>query len=213
MGLYRKALALEPRNRLVLERAGLAEYGSANYTEAARLLRRAREAKAAAGANGMSNEQLDSLGHEAERMVELSLSRELPANTRAEHLLAAGKVAQARLTACVARESPAALMAVIAGQDNKAPTTLIPPAPVAMTQDALPQTSPLLALEAQWKAAGTRGARRAMQQEGTVQDGMAELIYTTEQQTAAVCGAPPAMGDDAVLLKMAQAAEGAGKPQ
>ena len=211
LGLYRKALAVAPRNRLVLEHTGIAAYGMEDYTEAARLLRRAREAKPTAGTSGMSNEQLEGTAKEAERMVELSLSRELPAHTRAEHLMAAARVAQARLTECAARESPAVLTEVVKGQASKPLTTLAPPAPGALTGDALVQTTPLLSLRTQWKAADTRTAQRALQQEATVQDQTAELIYTTETQTAAVCGLPTT-GDDAALLKMARAAEGAGKP-
>lgn len=211
LGLYNKALAQAPRSRPVLEHTGLAVFAVGNYPEAMRLLRRAREAKAVPGQGGLTNEQLEAKAHEAERTVELSLSRELPAHIRAEHLQAAGKVAQSRLEACIARESPAALLAVVAGQGSKPPTNLLPPAPVAPAGNVVPQTSPLLDLRTQWKAAETRAAQRAMQSDAAAQDSMTALIFNTEQQTSAICG-PPA-GDDAVLLKMAEAAESAGKTQ
>lgn len=56
-------------------------------------------------------------------------------------------------------------------------------------------------LKARWKTIGAV-TQRALAENATAQDGMAQLIYDTEFETAAACGAPA--GDDALLLKLAQ---------
>ena len=115
--------------------------------------------------------------HDAGRLGELSLSRELPAGERAQHLLEAWTIAQGRLNACAAQ---------LAG--GAGGTAEVPPA--------------LEDLKASWQKASKGATRRALVENAAAQDSMTQLIYDTEIETAQWCGAPA--GDDALLLTLAR---------
>lgn len=197
LSLYRKAIADDPHSRLALEKAGGTAYNLGDYVTADRLLHRALQAKQIPG-QGLSETELVQLAHDSSRLLELSLSRDLPARVRADHLRVASRIAQARLSACTAQLVPDA-PATLEPSPGK-PTTLTPPAP------ALPiaaEATPLLDLRARWKLATAPANEHQMLTDAATQDSMTDLINETELQTATSCGPPT--GDDALLLKMARA--------
>jgi len=59
----------------------------------------------------------------------------------------------------------------------------------------------LQSLASRWKASNGGAKRADLVLDASEQDNMTQLIYDTEVQTAAVCGAPT--GDDALLLSLA----------
>ncbi len=176
-GFYQKASAADPHARVPLELAGTAAYNLGNYAEAERLLNRALVERPAPGHTPEQQQHLESLAEDARRIQQLNLTRDQPAFERAEHILNASKIAQARLQGCL-QANPSAILA---------------------------------SLDARWTAAtaGASADRRALLQNAAAQDTWANLVYTTEQDTAPplnpVCGQPS--GDDALLLRLANAAQ------
>ena len=167
---YQRAIANDPANARALASAGRVAYGLGEYEAAHKLLRRALAESADADRG-----DLETMEHNAGRLVELSLSRELPAGERAQHLLAVWTIAQARLNACAAQRA--------------AGSTEAPPA--------------LEDLKASWQRASKGATRRALVENAAAQDSMTQLIYDTEIETAQWCGQPA--GDDALLLMLARA--------
>jgi tetratricopeptide (TPR) repeat protein len=98
LAAYRKAILDNPHDQAALVKAGTLAYSLGDYTTAHRLLARALEAKQ--DTNGSDVENIRAMAQNAERLIDLSLSRELPAHDRAAHLLVASKIAQARLNQC-----------------------------------------------------------------------------------------------------------------
>lgn len=176
LSFYEKASALAPREREPPARAGQAAYKLGDYPEAERLLNRALELKPA---SGEADPGLATLAADAHRIQQLLLTRDQPARQRADHILAASKIAQDRLRSCVAQVG------------------LSP-------EDAAVVTN----LNANWTAAnaGPRVSRRTLLESAAVQDTWSQLVSETEQQTAKVCGQPS--GDDALLLSLANSATG-----
>lgn len=203
--LYYRAVADDPHSRLSLEKAGSAAYALGNYPAASHLLHRALLAKPEEGAS-TSDSQLEQLAHDASRLLELSLSRDLPSSVRAQHLLAASAIAQSRLSACLVQLTPSSPAALEPPQTGS--VSLQPPAPAV---PVAAQAEPLLDLRARWKEATAPAARRAMLTDGATQDDLTDLIADTEQQTADRCGAPT--GDDALLFRAARAAATADRQQ
>lgn len=203
--LYNRAVADDPHSRLSLERAGSTAFALGDYQQAAHLLRRALDAKPEPGVR-LSTGDMEKLAHDASRLLDLSLSRDLPANVRAQHLLVASHIAESRLSACVAHLTPTSPTALEA--PLRQPGSLQPPAPAV---PVAAQSGPLLDLRARWKAATTAPAQRAMMTDGATQDNLTELIADTEQQAATSCGTP--VGDDALLLRVAQSAATADRQQ
>ena len=176
---YEVAVAGEPHNAVALEKAGRAAYKLGDYKEAARLLSEAAEAARHTPGQEQSAAQLAKVAEQARRAPELSLARDLPAEVRAQHILAASDIAQRRLRACMA--SPQA-----AGSTNP----------------AVVQASAVLdAVQARWTDEARSLNRTALARDSALEDSITQLINDTEIQTAKVCGAPE--GDDAVLLMLA----------
>jgi len=101
---YGKAIADNPHNVAALAGAGKLLYDRGDYEKAQPLLTRALE-------DAPQREDIAALAKDAGRLVELSLSRSLPAHERAAHLVTDAKIAQARLLGCLAHGSDAAALA------------------------------------------------------------------------------------------------------
>ena len=180
--VYQKAVSADPHGRRPLELAGKAAYQLGDYATAEKLLQRAREQKPESGESPAKQAEIDKLAEDAHRIQQLTLSRDQPARERADHILAASQIAQNRLNACA---------------------THVGSSPA----DAMTMSN----LNASWAAAssGTKVSRRALLENASAQDNWTQLIYLTEQDTAQVCGQPT--GDDALLLRLANAANPGGK--
>jgi predicted Zn-dependent protease len=179
---YQKAAAADPHARMPLELAGTAAYNLGNYAEAERLLNRALVERPEPNHTPEQQQHLESLAEDARRIQQLNLTRDQPALERADHILNASKIAQARLQTCL--------------EANPSPT--------------------LTSLDARWTAAtpAAPGNRRTLLQNASTEDTWTNLVYTTEQDTAPplnpVCGQPT--GDDALLLRLANAAQPVAAP-
>lgn len=170
---YQKAAAASPRQREPLLLAGRTAYELGEYATAAQLLERASDLKPRAAAQ---EDDLAEWTANARRILQLTLTRDQPARERADHILVASKIAQARLRTCATHVGLAPADANVIGN-----------------------------LTAGWAAAaaGSRVNQRMMLENATAQDIWTQLIYQTEQKTAQVCGQPA--GDDALLLRLANA--------
>jgi predicted Zn-dependent protease len=69
-----------------------------------------------------------------------------------------------------------------------------------------PPATELGSLAATWKSSATAVQRDALAGNATQQEALTNWIYSTEETTARVCGPPT--GDDALLLQLANAAQG-----
>ena len=180
---YRKSLAIQPHQRETLGQAGRLAYGLGDYAQAEKFLTEAL-AEHSAGkpdtADALKAEtQWSTLAAGARRIPELNLSRELPASERAEHLLVAAKIAQARLAACPAI-----------------------PARTPVPSPENPPPPPILAtLRSRWSAAAGQLKKRTLERDAALEDSINQLINDTETQTVVPCGRPE--GDDALLLRLA----------
>jgi Tfp pilus assembly protein PilF len=193
LAYYQKAISDDPHNAGALEGAGRILYGQGDYERATPMLARALEYEPG-GASG--NESLAKLARDADRMVHLSLSRELPAHERAQHILAAAKIAQARLTACATQTDSEQAAAAQAS--------------VSKASASVQASASLDDLQAQWKAASEGAKRNALAENAVGEDTLTQLIFDTERRTAQVCGAPT--GDDALLLNLAEHTQTAEAP-
>jgi Flp pilus assembly protein TadD len=171
-----KALAADPHNRAILEHAGRLAFTLGDYSGAERLLRRALDEPAPFSETHAQTLELSTLAEDARRIQQLTLSPNLTSAERADHLEEASSIAQARLRTCLA--SPNTNPHDDPILDNLSVRWLAALAPVLTHQPAATQDK---------------------------QEALTQLIYSTEQQTAQVCG-PPA-GDDALLLRLANAAQ------
>ena len=101
---YRKALTQSPNDRTALDQAGRLAYASGDYAGARSLLTRALH-------EPMPDPQIAHLVANADRLIALNLSHDLPARERANHLLEASTIAKTRLDTC-ASTSPATASAL-----------------------------------------------------------------------------------------------------
>ncbi len=206
---YKEALAVDPHGRdtlerILLEKAGrlsfqLGEYGPAYKLLSAALalpqpaIRNTREtgSDATAVQEQASQGALEALAAAAHRAPQLSLSRDLPAEERAAHLVLAGGIAQRRLASCAATLTASQGILAQAQRD-------------ARNQPG----GALNGLQAQWTAARKSLRAGVLQGDAAAADHVAELIGATEGQAAEVCGVPT--GDDALLLTLLSAGQGGG---
>jgi hypothetical protein len=110
------------------------------------------------------------------RIQELTLSPELDPQDRADHILRALPIAHARLQSCAAQVN------------------------------GTPASNDLQSLDATWKSSTGKIDRDALAGDANQQQALTDWVYSTEQTTAKLCGAPT--GDDALLLQLANAAQG-----
>jgi Tfp pilus assembly protein PilF len=151
---YQKAIADNPHNASALAGAGRILFDQGDYEKAHGLLRRAAE-------DAPERADIAVLAKNAQRLIELSLARTLPAHERAEHLVADAKIAQARLASCAAGS----------GADNASSGTLFPE------------------LQARWTVVGKNAKLNALVENAAGQDTLTQLIFDTERETTP-CGAP-----------------------
>jgi tetratricopeptide (TPR) repeat protein len=154
---YKKAIAADPHSQAALEAMGRLLFESGEYETAHSYLEEALE-------RGIRNEsdkqQVAEMAAQAQRLVQLSFSRRLPARERTEHLLIGEKSAQARFSSCSAKSA-------ITAQRS------------AAMQD----------LASRWKGS-EKVIRRVRQQDADAQDVLADLISDTEVVSAQECGQP-----------------------
>lgn len=181
--LYTKALQQDPHRRSALIKAGRAAYQLSDYASAARLLQTALHEPPTPAAPASDDAELQAMLDRSRRIPELSLSRSLPAEERAAHVLLAAAIARRRLQGCSARVSA---RLKVEGE--------LPSADAAGTA--------LGALQANWKGGNAALTRTSLARNAAAADAAARLIWNTEAQTAMVCGTPE--GDDALLLKLAR---------
>ncbi len=167
LNIYQKVVAKEPRNAAALAGAGRLEYAAGNYEEAYSLLKRAiREGhssdpeKAERGEESISPD-ITKIEADAERIVALAPSRELPNAERVDRILGAREIAKKRLDGCNAQLSAAS---------------------------GLP--SALQGLGLHWTGKEGAIGRAALLKDPGEQDAVVTLIFDTETQTSQVCGAP-----------------------
>ena len=172
LNYYQRAIEADPHNKTALVQAGHVAYTMGDYSTAHRLLTRALQENSGMAENANERSELTTLLETTGRLLTLSLSQDLSARDRATHLLTASAITKRRFNSCVASFGD---------------------------PSALPST--LQSLASRWKASdgGTKRATLTLDVSG--QDNMTQLIYDTEVQTAAVCGAPT--DDDALLLLLA----------
>ena len=173
-----KALAANPQSLDALERAGELAFRLGDFPKSEHLIERALAQKPAPEENALLQTQLES----ARRFQELNLTRDQPAQQRADHILLASKIAEARLQSCSQQPS---------------------------STSAAPQ---LKQLTDAWTAAtqGGHAHLRELLENAAAQDNWTALILRTEQTTAQVCGRPT--GDDARLLILASSAANSSSP-
>ncbi len=184
---YEVAVAAEPHNVTALEKAGRAAFAMGSYAEAYRLLSEAAEAARRTPGRQSEAATLMAAAEQARRAPELTLSRDLPPNERAAHIVTAAEVVQRRLKSCtaeLAQKNAASSDSTGAGAD--------PPV--------------LAALKARWTTERGSLKRPVLERDAILQDSLAQLINDTEAQTAQFCGAPK--GDDALLQMLASRARG-----
>lgn len=188
--LFRQASAREPHNLTALASEGRIQLALEQYPAAERSLSQAAEV--ARHAHGeQAGEALEALSEEARRLPELSLSRDLLAQQRGQHLLLDAAIAQRRLKSCTAQLLPLAVVPS-AGQTP----ALEPPLPATAT------TASLNGLHSRWNAQTRFLNRRSLEQNAEIADTVTQLIEDTELSLAPLCGAP--VGDDALLLQIAR---------
>ena len=161
--LYRKAIADDPRNVAALTRAGRLEFEQGNYPQAHELLAKALQETTT------PEPALAAMERDADRLVELSLSRDLPARERARHILDAAKIAEARFARCTGNVT---------------------------TPSTLP--AELQALQARWKVVGDNSRRTTLVQNADGQDQLTQLIFDTERESETTCG-PATGDDELLL--------------
>ena len=161
MSYYDKALALKPHDTAVLYQAGSLAYQGGDYVTAHQLLDLALREKPEKVLSRIEVAQLSSLSQNAERILHLTLSRNLPAEERAEHLRTAYTIAQTRFNDCTTKLGP---------------------------QTALP--SSMQAIKSDWQTAAQIISNRSSLESASTQDDLTQLIFETEVQTARVCGTP-----------------------
>ncbi len=170
---FQRALTDDPHSFVALAKAGLTAYELGDFETAHRLLSRAEHDTAdkatKAREAGLSAEVAVAL-HHADRLMQLSMSRELPPAERARHIRLAASIAQPRLKACAAQAT-------------------LPGAPPAFP-----------VLTARWKSVQGSALRSQLATDALAQDSMMQLIFDTELQTASVCRAPNGEDDQLLLL-------------
>lgn len=203
--LYRQVAVREPHNLQAVADEGRAEFALELYPAAARNLTEAAELSKHLR-RSPEDEQLSALAAQARRLPELSLSRDLPAVVRGQHISLDAGIAQRHLRSCTARLLPAAEppnatgTAAIGGRDvalkNAAPK-ISPPTPAVVAL--------LAGLHNRWIALSQSLNESALERDSELEDTVTQLIEDTELGLAPACGAPT--GDDALLLGISRRAQ------
>ncbi len=224
--LYRDLAARKPAPVEAVQGAGRTAVLLGRYLEAKQYLERAVAAEAATEHKGAAEPTLDADRQqlaEVNRLLALYPSSGLAPKARAERVLADRRLAKQRLDACAEQlantagaSAPAAAPPGNAGQGAAtrpgaaSPGTTGSPATGAKAAAQPVTAGPLAPVVAQWASQGRRLTVADLVEHPDRMQSEIELIYGTELATNAVCG-PPA-GDDALLLKIAQAPDAVEQP-
>jgi Flp pilus assembly protein TadD len=214
--VYRTILHHHPSLREALDGAGRTAFQLGRYLEAKLYLTRAldlpaTEADADESAVAALQKTRDQLS-EASRILAVYPSSRLRPAERDARILAARKLAMARLTTCVNAKPapPATPSAAPAPKVSSNPLqslasrfTRQPSKPAGNQAAARPAVDPLQALVERWQKLPARVSAAELAKDPELAETQIQLIYDTELVTLQVCGAPT--GDDALLLKIAQA--------
>ena len=181
---YQKAVKLDPRNTAALLKAGRLEYQMGNYAEASKLLATAHRAGSPATLSDADSAELETLTENSRRIQELTVGPDLPAHQRQEHLLGDLAIAKLRFKACRTKLG-----------------------------NALPAA--MQALDAEWQTAdqymhGRPALDTDADQNDADQANAIKTVFDTEEVTEKLCGPP--VGDDALLLVLANASIGSLMP-
>jgi Flp pilus assembly protein TadD len=215
--VYRTILHNHPSLREALDGAGRTAFQLGRYLQAKRYLARALELPAAeagseqgeVAALQQSRDQLN----EASRILALYPSSRLRSSERDARILTGRKLAMARLETCV--NAKAATPATPSTANAPPPKTSSNPlqslasrftrqsAQPAVNQAAAPAVDPLQGLVERWQKLPSKVTLAELAKDSDLAQAQIQLIYDTELITQQVCGAPT--GDDALLLKIAQA--------
>jgi Tfp pilus assembly protein PilF len=169
---YQKAVELDPRNTTALFKTGRLAYQMGDYATADRFLtlalRNRREPQPKDDLDSTNSDlaapdldELHSLAENSQHLEQLSLSKDLPALERAEHLHTAGAIARRRLADCAAHFANSSL----------------PP-------------QPLQSLQLQWQSATNTVESHESFEDPANEDTLMHLIFDTEIQTSQLCGLP-----------------------
>ncbi len=206
--LYRTILRRHPSQREALDGAGRTAFQMGRYLQAKRYFSHANEGS---GGEPQDHEELI----EANHLLLLYPSSRLSVKERSTRILEDRTLAQARLAQCTQQKAQqpvknAAAPSVPAKRGLTLPNPLqslesrftrqqATPAAAA----AAPAVDPLQALSARWQQLPKRIALNDLENNPDLAQTQIQLIYDTETVTQQVCGPPT--GDDALLLKIAQA--------
>jgi tetratricopeptide (TPR) repeat protein len=214
--LYKTILRRHPSLREALDGAGRTAFQMSHYLEAKHYFARALEGPGVdQESKTVLQESRDRLS-EATRLLLLYPSSRLSANERGVRILADQKLALARLAHCTQARSQspandfAAAPAPVAPPKSSNPLqslesrfTRHPTAPAQKQAAAPPPVDPLQQLTERWKQLPTKISLRELEADPDLAQTQIQLIYDTELVTQQLCGPPT--GDDALLLKIAQA--------
>jgi len=154
---YKKAVVDNPHDQVALEKAGRLSFQVGNFDDAFSFLDDALKE----GISDVNNrEQLTLMSGQAQQLMKLSLSSELPPGDRIEHLLLAKGIAEKRFNSCLK-------------QSGGAPG----------------RSADMQNLKVRWNTA-TAFTRAALEDTNTMQDTLSDLVMDTELATAKECGRP-----------------------
>lgn len=193
---YRAVLKHEPRNIAALEGSGRAAFALGFYLQARDRLKQALDLP---GAHPAATEAQDrSMLETSEQVLMLYPSPRLRIRDRAQRVLTARAIAQQRLRACMPGTSTQA------GSGGAAPAAKAVAAAPAKALSAADQGS-LNGLAVRWRQQPARVTVLDLERDPELEQNQLQLIYDTEKTASLVCG--PATGNDAILLRIAQAPE------
>ncbi len=214
--VYRTILHHHPSLREALDGAGRTAFQLGRYVEAKRYLSRALElpaTEADADESAVAGlQKTRDLLSQASRILAVYPSSRLKQSERDSRILQARKLALARLTACgnAKPSAPATPSAAPAPKVSSNPLqslasrfTRQPSNPQGNQPAAPPAVDPLQALVERWQKLPAKLSAAELAKDPDLADTQVQLIYDTELVTQQVCGPPT--GDDALLLKIAQA--------
>jgi Flp pilus assembly protein TadD len=214
--LYRTILHRHPSLREALDGAGRTAFELGRYTVAKRYLARALELPATeADADESAVEALQKtrdLLNQASRILAVYPSSHLKPAERDARILRARKLAMARLTECgnIKATAPATPSTAPAPKVSSNPLQSLAsrftrqPSNPGGNQPAGPTpVDQLQALVKRWQELPARLSPADLARDPDLAEAEIQLIYDTEIVTGQVCGPPT--GDDALLLKIAQA--------
>jgi Tfp pilus assembly protein PilF len=171
LNYYEKALAMEPANEAALEGAGRLQYESGKFDEAYKLLERAAHEHGAAGAKQADlPAELDAMRGDAERILAMAPSNDLPSGERVARILKIRDVAKNRFDSCSTQAATASSAA-----------------------------SSLAGLGGRWSGKEGTINRAGLLKDPDEQDAVVQLIFDTETETSQMCG-PPKGDDALLML-------------